>query len=105
MGAGSFKEDTSCLYNSCISSDDGTISGAAGAGWSLINCFIPGTVFQLGYVPSYHTNGDHLPFLVAGVCCFITFLPATALFIALFVPGVIAAGGALYGLIRGNKPV
>lgn len=103
MGAGSFKADTSNLYKSCIEYDDGTVSGAAGAAWSLVNCFVPGFILQLGYVPAYHINGDHIPLLVAFVGCFITFWPASIVFVGLLVPGAIAAGcGAVYGLIRGN---
>lgn len=103
MGAGSFKEDVSGLYESCVMCDDGSVAGAAGAAWSLVNCFLPGCIMFIGYIPGYLTGGDHVPFLCAAIGCFVMFWPAAVVFLALLVPGAVAAGcGALYGLARGG---
>lgn len=104
MGAGSFKADVAGTYESCVMCDDGTVGGAAGAAWSLVNCLPPACIWHFFMIPANNTKGDILPFGVAALFGFLALIPVAVTFVALLVPGAIAAGiGALVGLFRGGQ--
>lgn len=101
MGAGSFKADVSGAYESCIKCDDGSIGGAAGAAWSIVNFLPPACVWHFFMCPAYHVPGDILPFGVAALLGILALPLVFGLFVALFVPGLVAAGsGAIVGVFR-----
>ena len=102
MGAGSFSKDVSGSWEMCTTKvDDGTVKGAAGAGFSVI-CLFPCTlVYNICIAPAYLFSGDHIPMAVGGLGILVSLIPMAAVFLALVVPGAVSAGlGALGRLIR-----
>ena len=102
MGAGSFSKDVSNSWKGCTSEvDDGSVGGAAKAGFSVVTLFPCSMIYNICTAPAYCFSGDHIPMVIGALGIIVSIIPIIAVFIGLAVPGLVAAGlGAIGRLIR-----
>lgn len=100
MGTGSFSKDVSNSWKDCTTKvDDGSVSGAAKAGFSVVALFPCTLIWNICIAPAYLFGGDHIPFLIGGLGILVSIIPMIAVFLITVVPGGIAAGLGAIGRV------